>query len=91
VFLVGAFAVLYSTLFAAADGNSRIIGDGLVLAGWIPGDEPSRRTWTKRIACAWPLVALGFALLIREPVGMVLASGVGPRRGRALFQVRRRR
>jgi Mn2+/Fe2+ NRAMP family transporter len=76
VFLVGAFAVLYSTLFAAADGNSRIIGDGLVLAGLIPGDERSRRGWTKRIACGWPLVALGFALLIREPVGMVLASGV---------------
>ncbi len=76
VFLVGAFAVLYSTLFAAADGNSRIIGDGLVLAGLIPGDDSSRRIWTKRVACCWPLVALVLALLIREPVGMVLASGV---------------
>lgn len=76
VFLVGAFAVLYSTLFAAADGNARIIGDGLVLAGLLPGDEASRRIWTKRIACAWPLVALMLALAIREPVGMVLASGV---------------
>ncbi len=75
VFLVGAFAVLYSTLFAVADGNSRIIGDGLVLAGLLPGDEASRRTWTRRIACAWPLVALVLALVIREPVGMVLASG----------------
>ena len=76
VFLVGAFAVLYSTLFAAADGNARIITDGLVLAGRIPGDEPARRAWTRRIAAAWPLVALGLALAIREPVGMVLASGV---------------
>jgi len=75
VFLVGAFTVLYSTLFAAADGNARIIGDGLVLAGLVPGDEASRRRWTKRIACAWPLVALVLALAIREPVGMVLASG----------------
>jgi Mn2+/Fe2+ NRAMP family transporter len=75
VFLVGAFAVLYSTLFAAADGNARIIGDGLVLAGILPGDETARRTWTRRIACAWPLVALVLALAIREPVGMVLASG----------------
>lgn len=76
VFLVGAFAVLYSTLFAAADGNSRIIGDGLVLAGIIPDDEAARRKWTRRVACCWPLVALGLALMIREPVGMVLASGV---------------
>jgi hypothetical protein len=76
VFLVGAFAVLYSTLFAAADGNSRIIGDGLALAGRIPGDDASRRAWTRRVAVAWPLVALLLAVVIREPVGMVLASGV---------------
>jgi Mn2+/Fe2+ NRAMP family transporter len=75
VFLVGAFAVLFSTLFAAADGNSRLIGDGLALAHVVPGDDTSRRKWTRRIAMAWPLVALGLALVIREPVGMVLASG----------------
>ena len=76
VFLVGAFAVLYSTLFAAADGNARIAADGLVLAGLVPGDDASRRRWTRRIAIVWPLVALGLALVIREPVGMVLASGI---------------
>jgi Mn2+/Fe2+ NRAMP family transporter len=76
VFLVGAFAVLYSTLFAAADGNARIIGDGLVLAGLIRGDDAGRRAWTRRVAVAWPLVALGLAIAIREPVEMVLASGV---------------
>jgi len=75
VFLVGAFAVLYSTLFAAADGNARIVADGLSLAGWIPADEAGRRAWSRRIATAWPLVALVLALVIREPVGMVLASG----------------
>jgi amino acid transporter len=76
VFLIGAFAVLFSTLFAAADGNSRIIGDGLALAGVIPGDDVSRRRWTRRVATAWPLVAFLLAAAIREPVGMVLASGV---------------
>ncbi len=76
VFLGGAFCVLYSTLFAAADGNSRIVADGLVLAGFIPGDDPSRKRWTKRVAVAWPLVALVLALAIRAPVAMVLASGM---------------
>jgi len=76
LFLGGAFAVLYSTLFAAADGNSRIVADALVLAGRIPGDAVSRKIWTRRIAVAWPLVALGLALVIREPVAMVLASGL---------------
>ena len=50
VFLVGAFAVLYSTLFAAADGNARIIADGLVLVGRMPGDEAARNAWTRRLA-----------------------------------------
>ena len=76
LFLVGAFAVLYSTLFAAADGNSRIIGDGLVLAGLVADDDRARRRWTKRVAVAWPCLACGLALACREPVGMVLASGV---------------
>lgn len=76
VFLIGAFCVLYSTLFAAADGNSRIVADGLVMAGFVPGDEESRKTWTRRVAVMWPIVALCLALAIRAPVAMVLASGV---------------
>jgi hypothetical protein len=76
VFLVGGFCVLYSTLFAAADGNARIVADGLGLAGMCGGDEETRRRWTRRIAVAWPLVALALALAIRAPVAMVLASGM---------------
>jgi hypothetical protein len=75
LFLTGAFAVLYSTLFAAADGNTRILADGLVLAGAVPDDELSRRKWTRRLAVAWPQAALVMALVFREPVAMVLASG----------------
>jgi len=76
IFLAGAFAVLFSTFVAAADGNSRIIGDGLALAGLVPDDEGARGRWTRRIAVGWPLVALALALAIRAPVAMVLASGV---------------
>jgi len=76
VFLIGAFAVLYSTLFVAAAGNARMVVDGLILAGRLPSDEPSRAAWNRRLSVAWPLVALVLALIIREPVGMVLASGI---------------
>ena len=76
VFLVGAFAVLYSTLFVAAAGNARMVTDGLILAGRLPADDASRAAWARRISVVWTLVALGLALLIREPVGMVLASGI---------------
>jgi Mn2+/Fe2+ NRAMP family transporter len=76
VFLIGAFAVLYSTLFVAAAGNARMVVDGLILAGRLPADDASRAVWAKRISVAWPLVALVLALIIREPVAMVLASGI---------------
>jgi hypothetical protein len=76
VFLVGAFAVLYSTLFVAAAGNARMVADGLILAGLLPADDLSRAAWARRISVVWTLVALVLALLIREPVAMVLASGV---------------
>jgi len=75
-FLAGAFAVLYSTLFAAAAGNARMVVDGLILAGWLPADDASRTIWNRRLSVAWPLVALALAVLIREPVAMVLASGI---------------
>ena len=76
VFLVGALAVLYSTLFVAAAGNARMVTDGLILAGRLPSDDASRALWSRRLSVAWPLVALVLALIIREPVGMVLASGI---------------
>ena len=75
-FLVGAFAVLYSTLFVAAAGMARMVVDGLILAGVLPGDAASRARWTRRLSVAWPLVALVLALAIRAPVAMVLASGM---------------
>ena len=76
VFLVGAFAVLYSTLFVAAAGMARLVADGLILAGILPGDDASRASWSRRLSVAWVLVALVLALVIREPVAMVLASGM---------------
>jgi Mn2+/Fe2+ NRAMP family transporter len=75
-FRVGAFAVLYSTLFVAAAGNARMVADGLILPGWLPADERSRAAWARRISVAWVLVATLLALLIRQPVAMVLASGI---------------
>ncbi|MFM8707986.1 MAG: Nramp family divalent metal transporter, partial [Planctomycetia bacterium] len=53
-FLVGAFAVLYSTLFVAAAGNARMLVDGLILAGRLPKDDASRAAWTRRLSVAWP-------------------------------------
>lgn len=75
-FLAGAFAVLYSTLFVAAAGNARMVADGLILAGCLPADERSRAGWSRWISVAWVLVAALLAVAIRQPVAMVLASGI---------------
>ena len=53
-----------------------MVTDGLILAGRLPSDDASRALWSRRLSVAWPLVALVLALIIREPVGMVLASGI---------------
>ncbi len=83
VFLWGAFAVLYSTLFVAAAGNARMVADGLAMQGLGPaGGSPAspaaadRAGFTRRISAAWVLLATGLAIAIGEPVAMVLASGV---------------
>jgi Mn2+/Fe2+ NRAMP family transporter len=76
VFLIGAVAVLYSTFFVAAAGNARLLADGTGLFGMHSGTEESRMRWTRVISLVWPLVALALLVLIRAPVGMVLASGL---------------
>lgn len=76
VFLFGAFAVLYSTFFVAAAGNARMVADGLGLFGLHDRSEATRARWTRGIATAWPLLALGTFLFFRAPAAMVLASGV---------------
>jgi Mn2+/Fe2+ NRAMP family transporter len=76
VFLVGAFAVLYSTLFIAAAGNARLLTDACILNGVLPGDDATRARANRWLSVAWIFVALVLALVIREPVAMVLASGL---------------
>ena len=83
VFLWGAFAVLYSTLFVAAAGNARMVADGLAMQGLGPAGGASgsaaaegRARFTRWLSAGWVLVATALAIAIGEPVGMVLASGV---------------
>jgi len=77
VFLAGAFAVLYSTLYIAAAGNARMVVDGLSMMGFAPrGDRDGRALFTRRLAAVWVLVATCLALVVGQPVDMVLASGI---------------
>jgi Mn2+/Fe2+ NRAMP family transporter len=75
VFLVGAFSVLYSTLFVAAAGNARMVADGLCLMGILHHDEATRMRWSKIISVIWPLLAGVLYVVVRDAPRMVLLCG----------------
>lgn len=75
VFLLGAFAVLYSTLFVAAAGNSRMVADSLSLFGFLPHGEATRLRWSRIISGIWPLAAGLLYVVVRDAPRMVLACG----------------
>ena len=76
IFLSGAFAVLYSTLFVAAAGNARMVADAMGLYGLTDGSEAARVKWTRRISTVWPFVALVLYVFVRAPAGMIVACGI---------------
>ncbi len=76
IFLSGAFAVLYSTLFVAAAGNSRMVADALGLYRLADGSEAGRAVWTRRISAVWPFAALILYVFVRAPATMIVACGL---------------
>ncbi|MGH9174035.1 MAG: divalent metal cation transporter, partial [Vicinamibacterales bacterium] len=78
LFLIGAFAVLYSTFLVASASHARTITDGLKLFGLI--DRESERTHRRSVSmlsCLVPLVCLAVYLAPgANPVALVIAGGV---------------
>jgi len=96
IFLFGAFTVLYSTYFVFAASMGRILADALVLLRVIDGGMASRQRWIRILAVSLPLLALALYLFVREPLGMILAAGLGqatmmPMLGAAALYFRYRR
>lgn len=76
LFLIGAFAVLYSTFFVATAGHARVCADGLKVYGLRPDTEHSRRKWTVIFSGIFPFVSLLIFVFYRKPGVLVLASGI---------------
>jgi len=77
VFLIGAWAVLFKTLYVATAANSRLTADFLDLTGIWRQHTPRTRDWVVRLFCVvYPLMALGLYYAWREPQGLVVAGGV---------------
>ncbi len=74
---IGGFVVLYSTLFAATAGNSRVTTDFLRVQELVPFQpEEYRIRWIRMFSRLLPLFGLVLFLFIGSPVSMVIIGGV---------------
>lgn len=76
-FLLGAWAVLFKTLYVATAANSRLTVDFLNLTGVWRAHGDAARERAIRVFCAlYPLLALGLYYGFREPQGLIKAGGI---------------
>ncbi len=77
IFIIGAFIVLFSTLFAALAAWTRQYTDVFGQVGWIDFYDPAqRRRMIAILAWILPLAWASVFLFIQLPVAMVLIGGV---------------
>ncbi len=78
VFLVGAFAVLYSTVFGATASNARLFADALEVFGLRRYESPEARTRVVRVASVLlPVAFTSVFLAFGNPVSLVFVGAVG--------------
>ncbi len=75
--VLGAIAVLYSTLFAATAGTGRLLADFLRVCGYYPKDSDEyRRKWVRFFCVALPIFGLLLYMGLGSPVRMVTLGGL---------------
>ena len=75
-FLLGAWAVLFKTLYVATAANSRLTADFLDLVGiWRPRARARERV-VKLFCVIYPVLALGLYYAFREPQALIKAGGI---------------
>jgi manganese transport protein len=78
IFLIGAFAVLYSTFFVATASNARLFADAAALFGLTRYRDDSERLRMVRAACvALPVASATVYFLFPQPVILVLIGALG--------------
>ncbi len=77
IFLFGAFAVLYSTIFISTASNSRLSVDFLNMFGVLRSDDKSKRTRHVAIACvALPVLYFLFYITVGKPLALVFVGAI---------------
>lgn len=78
IFLVGAFAVLYSTFFVATASNARLFADAAAIFGLTHYPDEAARLRVLRMACVGLPIACGITYFVfPQPVILVLIGAVG--------------
>src|SRR3990170_7737203 len=78
IFLIGAFAVLYSTFFVATASNSRLFADAAAIFGLTHYPDEAARLRIVSAACVGLPIASGTAyFLFPQPVLLVLIGALG--------------
>jgi Mn2+/Fe2+ NRAMP family transporter len=78
IFLIGAFAVLYSTFFVATASNARLFADAAAVFGLAHYSDEAARLRAVRAACLGLPIASGTVyFLFPQPVVLVLIGAVG--------------
>ena len=76
-FLLGAWAVLFKTLYVATAANSRLTADFLNLVGlWRPTGPAARERLVRLFCIIYPTLALGLYYAFREPQALIKAGGI---------------
>lgn len=76
VFLIGAWAVLFKTLYVASAGHSRLTADFFSLAGFMKYETAEERSkWIRRLCIFFPALALAIYLCIPDPIKLILIGG----------------
>lgn len=76
IFLLGAFAVLYSTFFVANASHARVCADAMRVFGLSEDSERSKRFWLVFYCALLPAICLMVYVFVRAPKQLVLASGL---------------
>ncbi len=78
IFLIGAFAVLYSTFFVATASNARLFADAVQVFGFTRYRDAAARLRMVRAACVGlPVTCATVYFLFPQPVVLVLIGAVG--------------
>ena len=76
VFLIGAWAVLFKTLYVASASNSRLTADFLGLARFVRYTSAADRVkWIRRCCVFYPALGLVWYLCLRDPRAMTILGG----------------